>query len=65
MSFQELLFLVQSVSLAKDRETPVAASTLTANEIVERIGNLELPELLNSTPGVFATVVVVLLVILE
>ena len=44
-----------SVSLAKDRETPVAVSTLSTAEIEDRIGNLELPELLNSTPGVFAT----------
>ena len=44
-----------SVYLAKDRQTPVAVSTLTTAEIEERIGNLELPELLNSTPGVFAT----------
>ena len=44
-----------SVFLAKDRQTPVAVSTLTTAEIEERIGNLELPELLNSTPGVFAT----------
>ena len=44
-----------SVFLAKDRQTPVAVSTLTTSEIEERIGNLELPELLNSTPGVFAT----------
>ena len=44
-----------TVSLAKDRETPVAVSTLTSSEIEERIGNLELPELLNSTPGVYAT----------
>jgi outer membrane cobalamin receptor len=30
-------------------------STLTASDIQERIGNLELPEMLNSTPGVYAT----------
>ena len=35
------------LSLAKDRETPVAVSTLSTTEIEERIGNLELPELLN------------------
>ena len=43
------------LSLATDRETPVAVSTLSSTEIEERIGNLELPELLNSTPGVYAT----------
>ena len=44
-----------TIDLAKDRETPVAASTLNASEIVERIGNLELPQLLNSTPGIYST----------
>ena len=43
------------LSLATDRETPVAVSTLNSTEIEERIGNLEFPELLNSTPGVYAT----------
>ena len=44
-----------TVDFAIDRETPVAVSTLTAADIQERIGNLELPEMLNSTPGVYAT----------
>ena len=44
-----------TVDFAIDRQTPVAVSTLTASEIQERIGNLELPEILNSTPGVYAT----------
>jgi len=44
-----------TVNLAKDRETPVAQSTLNASEIVERVGNLELPQLLNSTPGIYST----------
>ena len=44
-----------SIDFAKDRETPVAASTLNAEQIVERVGNLELPQLLNSTPGIYST----------
>jgi len=44
-----------TVDFAIDRETPVAVSTLTASDIQERIGNLELPEMLNATPGVYAT----------
>jgi len=44
-----------TVDFAVDRKTPVAVSTLTASDIQERIGNLELPEMLNSTPGVYAT----------
>jgi outer membrane cobalamin receptor len=43
------------VDFAKDRETPVAVSTIRADEILEKIGNQELPELLNSTPSVYAT----------
>ena len=42
-----------TIDIAKDRETPVAASTLNAEEIIERVGNLELPQLLNSTPGIY------------
>ena len=44
-----------TIDFAIDRQTPVAVSTLTASDIQERIGNLELPEMLNSTPGVYAT----------
>ena len=44
-----------TVDFAIDRETPVAVSTLTASDIQERLGNLELPEMLNATPGVYAT----------
>ena len=43
-----------TIDFAKDRETPVAASTLNAEQIVERVGNLELPQLLNSTPGIYS-----------
>ncbi len=41
--------------LAKDRKTPVAVSNIKAAQIVERIGNQELPEILNTTPSVYAT----------
>jgi len=43
------------LDLAKDRQTPVAVSTIKASEIQERLGNQELPELLNATPSVYAT----------
>lgn len=54
---QELegVIVVGVVDIAKERETPVAVSTIRAEEITERLGNLELPELLNSTPSVYAT----------
>ena len=44
-----------TADFAIDRDQAVTQSTLTAADIQERIGNLELPEMLNSTPGVYAT----------
>ncbi|MEM9686093.1 MAG: carboxypeptidase-like regulatory domain-containing protein, partial [Bacteroidota bacterium] len=51
----EGVVIVGVADIAKDRETPVAVSTIKASEIVERLGNQELPELLNATPSVYAT----------
>ena len=42
-------------SVAIDRETPVAISTISSKKIEEVAGNQEFPELLKSTPGVYAT----------
>ena len=43
-------------SVAKDRKTPVAVSTIRAKQIEETFGgSQELPELLKVTPGVYAT----------
>lgn len=41
--------------IAKPRETPVAYSNISAQTITERLGSQDLPMLLNSTPGVYAT----------
>ncbi|MGA8855084.1 MAG: TonB-dependent receptor [Christiangramia sp.] len=43
------------VDLAKDRETPVAVSTIRASQIQEKLGNQEFPEILNTTPSIYAT----------
>jgi outer membrane receptor protein involved in Fe transport len=43
------------VDFAKDRETPVAVSTIKADEILKKLGSQELPEILNSTPSIYAT----------
>ena len=43
------------VDFAKERETPVAVSTIRAIDIQENLGTQELPELLNLTPSVYAT----------
>ncbi|NVJ46372.1 MAG: TonB-dependent receptor [Cytophagia bacterium] len=42
-------------SVAEERKTPVAISTIKAIQIIERASNQEFPELLKSTPGVYAT----------
>jgi len=42
-------------NLAKERETPVAQTTMTAKEIQEELGSQDLPMVLNSKPGVHAT----------
>jgi len=49
------IVIVGVADIAKDRETPVAVSTLMASEIEERIGTKELPEILNYTPSIYAT----------
>jgi hypothetical protein len=42
-------------SVAVDRKTPVAVSTISAETIQEKLGSQEFPEILKSTPGVYAT----------
>ncbi len=41
--------------IAKDRKTPVAVSTIKAAEIQEKLGSQEFPEILNTTPSIYAT----------
>ncbi len=41
--------------VAKIRETPVAFSNISAKQIQEELSSRDLPMLLNSTPGVYAT----------
>jgi len=43
------------IDVAKVRETPVAVSTISPAEIALKVGNQEFPEIMNSTPGVYAT----------
>ncbi|HBS11996.1 MAG TPA: TonB-dependent receptor [Flavobacteriaceae bacterium] len=47
--------VITAVSFAVDRETPVAVSTVRAQEIEAKLGTQEFPEILKSTPGVYAT----------
>jgi outer membrane cobalamin receptor len=43
------------IDVAKVRETPVAVSTISPVEIALKVGNMEFPEVMNRTPGVYAT----------
>ncbi len=47
--------VVTATSFAIDRKTPVAVSTLKAADIERKLGSQEFPEVLKSTPGVYAT----------
>jgi len=38
-----------------DRKTPVAASTITKEEITQKLGNQEFVKIFKSTPGIYAT----------
>ncbi len=49
------VIIVGVADIAKDRETPVAVSTIKASEISEKLGTQEFPEILKSTPSVYAT----------
>ena len=43
------------IDVAKVRETPVAVSAISPSEIQLKVGNAEFPEIMNKTPGVYAT----------
>ncbi|MEG2095063.1 MAG: TonB-dependent receptor [Alistipes sp.] len=47
--------IVVRQSVASARKTPIALSTLSSEYIAEKLGAQDLPEILKSTPGVFAT----------
>ncbi|MCF6333799.1 MAG: TonB-dependent receptor [Draconibacterium sp.] len=42
-------------SVAVSRKTPVAVSTIEPQQIAEKLGTQEYPEILKSTPGIYAT----------
>ncbi len=47
--------VITATSFAIDRKTPVAVSTVKAADIEAKLGTQEFPEILKSTPGVYAT----------
>ncbi|MDR3297218.1 MAG: TonB-dependent receptor [Prevotellaceae bacterium] len=52
---QELEDVIITSSIAVDRKTPVAVSSITIDEIENKLGTQEFPEILKSTPSVYAT----------
>ena len=44
-----------TASFAKDRQTPVSMSTIQPAQIEEKLGNQEFPEILKTTPSIYAT----------
>ncbi len=55
LRLEEITVSSQIIDVAKDRETPIAVSAISAQEISAKIGNQEFPEIMNRTPGVYAT----------
>lgn len=52
---QQLEGVMVIAAVAIDRKTPVAVSTIKAATIETKLGSQEFPEVLKSTPGVYAT----------
>ena len=51
----EIVVTSDVIDVAKERETPIAVSTISVAEISLKVGNLEFVEVMNTTPGVYAT----------
>lgn len=51
----EIVVTSSIIDVAKQRETPIAVSNISPAEIALKIGNQEFPEIMNKTPGVYAT----------
>jgi outer membrane cobalamin receptor len=56
MTEEEVLLkdVVITASIAVDRQTPIAMSTIDPIKIEEKLGTQEFPEILKSTPGIYA-----------
>ena len=52
---EEVIVSSRVIDVAKERVTPVAVSTIAAADVLLKVGNLEFPEIMNNTPGVYAT----------
>jgi len=52
---EEVVVSSRVIDIAKERETPIAVSQISAQEVLFKVGNQEFPEIMNKTPGVYAT----------
>ena len=52
---QEVVVSSGVITVAKERKTPIALSKISAAEVQLKVGNQEFPEIMNNTPGVYAT----------
>ena len=55
VNLEEVVVSSGVIDIAKERETPIALSKITAQEVALKVGNQEFPEIMNKTPGVYAT----------
>ena len=55
VDLEEVVVSSRTIDVAKERETPIAVSTISAQEVLLKVGNQEFPEIMNKTPGVYAT----------
>ena len=54
-NLEEIVLTSGVIDLAEERATPIAVSKISAQEILLKVGNQEFPEIMNKTPGVYAT----------
>ena len=52
---EEIVLTSGVIDLAEERSTPIAISTITAKDILLKVGNQEFPEILRNTPSVYVT----------
>ena len=55
VNLEEVVVSSRVIDVAKERQTPIAVSTISAQEVLLKVGNQEFPEIMNKTPGVYAT----------
>ena len=55
VNLDEVVVSSKVIDVAKERETPIAFSKISAQEVLLKVGNQEFPEIMNKTPGVYAT----------